>query len=75
MPVFIDGRSDFYGGPYIEDWITIARLEPGWESLIDEYGIDAFFINRGSRLAERLREDAAWQEVFTGRTEAIFVKR
>jgi hypothetical protein len=75
MPVFIDGRSDFYGGPYIEDWIMIARLDPGWEALIDEYGIDAFFINRGSRLAERLREDAAWQEVFTGRTEAIFIKR
>jgi hypothetical protein len=33
------------------------------------------FINRGSRLAVQLRTDPAWEEVFTGRTESIFVLR
>ena len=75
VPVFIDGRSDFYGGDFIEDWATIARLEPGWQELIDSYGIDAVFVNRGSKLARELRQNSAWEEVFTGDTEAIFVLR
>jgi hypothetical protein len=75
VPVFIDGRSDFYGGPFIEDWATIGKLEPGWEELMAEYGIDAAFINTGSRLARELRADPRWEEVFTGRTESIFVLR
>lgn len=71
-PVFIDGRSDLYRSGLIDDYVAIARLEPGWAALLDEYAIDVALMRKKSRLAEALRADARWREALTGEYEAVF---
>lgn len=74
VPLFVDGRSDFYRSRIMDDYATIGRLESGWEDLMRQYGIDAVLLRKDSRLARRLREDSGWQEVFTGDVETVLVR-
>lgn len=81
VPVFIDGRTDLYRGSHfpsssvIDDYITIGRLEPGWERLMNAYDIRIIFVRKESRLAGAIRLRSDWQEVFTGPIESVFVRR
>jgi hypothetical protein len=74
VPLFVDGRSDFYRSRIMNDYAVIGRLEPGWEELMRQYGIEAVLLRKDSRLARKLREDSGWQEVFTGDVESVLVR-
>jgi hypothetical protein len=73
VPVFIDGRSDFYGAEILADYFTIGRVDDGWEAIVDEYDFEVMLIRKNSRLAEALRARDDWREAFTGDVEAVFV--
>jgi hypothetical protein len=76
VPIFIDGRTDFYGSRLMTDYARIGRLEPGWEDLMSQYGINAVLLRKESRLAIRLRQDdSGWREVFTGEVESVLVRQ
>jgi len=75
VPVFIDGRADFYGSDLLNDYVRIAKVKPGWDDLLVEYGVNAALIPRDSRLASALRSDPAWQEAVSGSLESVFVRR
>ena len=74
VPLFVDGRSDFYRSRIMEDYANIGTLQPGWEELIRQYGIEAVLLRKNSRLARKLRENSGWQEVFTGDVESVLVR-
>ncbi len=74
VPLFIDGRSDFYRSRIMDDYAVIGRLDPGWEEVMRQYGIDAVLLRKDSRLARKLRENSGWQEVFTGDVESVLVR-
>jgi hypothetical protein len=73
IPVFIDGRSDFYGAEILADYFTIGRVDDGWEALVDEYNFEVMLIRKNSRLANALRASGEWNEAFTGEVESVFV--
>src|SRR5581483_5908706 len=74
VPLFIDGRSDFYRSRLMDDYATIGMLKPGWQDLMDQYGIDAVLLRKNSRLARALREDNRWTEVLTGDVESVLIR-
>jgi hypothetical protein len=74
LPVFVDGRSDFYRSRILDDYRTISRADDGWEDLVAQYGVDTMLIPRGSRLASVLRRQGDWREAFRGDIESVFVK-
>jgi len=75
VPLFIDGRSDFYRNKIMDEYATIGRLQPGWQELMDTYRIDVALLRKDSRLARALRDDEAWQEVFVGDVESVLVRK
>jgi len=75
VPVFIDGREEFYGSTMFGDYLRIIRGKPGWDMLLQQYGVDVVIIRRDSDLAAALRSKSAWREDFTGPVEAVFVRR
>jgi hypothetical protein len=75
VPVFIDGRTDLYRRALLDDYVTIGRLEPGWDTLLDSYGIESVLVGRNSRLARELRGSEGWTEAYTGEDEALFLRR
>jgi hypothetical protein len=73
--VFIDGRTDVYDGTVIDNYIHIGELRPGWRGLLERYQVGTVLVQRDSSLAGALSDDPAWQEVYTGPIERIFVRR
>ena len=74
VPLFVDGRSDFYRSRIMDDYADIGRVQPNWKDLMRQYGIEAVLLRKDSRLADKLREDSGWQEVFTGDVETVLVR-
>ena len=72
--VFVDGRADLYGPELLNDYKNVVYLSPHWEEVLDRYGVDLVFIGKNSPLSVLLAGSPAWERVFTGEIEDIFVR-
>jgi hypothetical protein len=74
-PTFIDGRADFFGNQILQDYATIGRAGPGWDELLDAYGVEVVLTRRNFTLAGALLRHGDWEEVYVGRVERVFTRR
>ncbi len=58
-PVFIDGRTDLYDDDVIETWLQVVRADPGWEAVLEGWGVNLVLIEPGMPLAAAL-EASGW---------------
>lgn len=59
-PVFIDGRSDFYGLAHVKTYLRILEVRPQWKADFDRFGFThALLYNRYSLTAALL--DCGWR--------------
>jgi len=72
--VFFDGRSDMYGAGKLREYYEITNFEPGWEQVLDRYGISWIFYGTSSSLSRFLLKDANWVLVYSDPVASIFVK-
>lgn len=75
VPVFVDGRTDFYGNGLLKDYVQIDRAEPGWDELLTTYGVEVVLIDSELPLAKALAGAAGWQQQFAGETEVVYARR
>ncbi len=75
VPVFVDGRTDFYGNDLLKDYLRIDRAQPGWDELLTEYGVEVVLIDKELPLAKAIADDARWQQRFAGDTEVVYTRR
>ena len=61
----IDGRSDRFGGDYIELYVESMDLGEGWQNLITQVDPDAAVIDSSSALAYELTKNQGWTLVMT----------
>jgi hypothetical protein len=57
---FLDSRSDAYPQQLLADYAHIDAVEPGWEVLLDRYGIRWALLPAGSPLAQLLALSPGW---------------
>ena len=72
--VFIDDRYDMYPTKLIHDSFTVADGSPGWEKVLDRYGIETVLWDRESTLAGELDASSEWHRVHTDKTRAVWVR-
>ncbi|HXF51351.1 MAG TPA: hypothetical protein VNM43_06685, partial [Dehalococcoidia bacterium] len=72
--VFIDGRTDFYRGPFIDEYVRVTRTDPGWEDILRRWDIEVVLVRDSSRLARALRVTSGWDEVIIDGPAAVFVR-
>ena len=72
--VFIDGRADVYG-PLVDRYHGVARLKPDWRETLDQHDVRLALLEKQAPLADVLQDDPAWQEVYAGEVERLFVRR
>ena len=72
--VFIDGRSDMYGAGRIKEYFKVARMQPGWEKVIEKYNINWILYNADSPLSAFLAERKDWRLIYADKVATIFVK-
>jgi hypothetical protein len=74
VPVFIDGRSDFYGARIVNDYVTILNGGTAWKALLDKYQINAVLAPAGSPLWSLLTQDPSWWQKDRVESAALFLR-
>jgi hypothetical protein len=72
--VFIDGRADIYGDEVIEDFVTVWRVRPGWDEVLEKYRIDWMLWPKTAAVAQLLRASPAWQVTYEDKQAVLFTR-
>lgn len=74
-PVFIDDRHDFYGEPYIREYLKVIHIEPGWESVLDGAHVNLIVMPSKSRISDALRKSGSWKVAYEDTVSVMFERR
>lgn len=72
MKVYIDPGSDHYGGPLLEEYLRVWRLEPGWRDVLERRRIDLALIPPVTPLAAALEREPGWSVWYRDSTAVMF---
>ncbi len=62
--VFVDGRSDFYGGKFGQAYIDVLDVKYTWQETLDRYGVDTILLPVDAPLAGALKESRRWRVAY-----------
>jgi hypothetical protein len=74
VPVFVDGRADVYGDPFLLYYRRTFDVRPGWQEPLDEYDVDYVLMENGTPLTAVLAASPDWTEVYADDLAQIFVR-
>ncbi len=61
--VYFDGRSDFYGAKFMQQYIRLIEARPGWQTTVREFAFTHALVPADGSLRSAL-EAAGWQTVY-----------
>jgi hypothetical protein len=70
--VFFDGRGDFYGGAFGNQWRSILNAEYGWEAQLTHFGVDTVLLPVRAPLVGALKESHNWTPVYDDGAAILF---
>jgi hypothetical protein len=73
--VFFDDRSDFYGSAFVRDYLTVMDGKPGWQTVLERYGLLVAMVPAKSSIAALLDESPSWTKQYQDSTAVIFVRK
>jgi hypothetical protein len=74
VPVFDDGRTDFYGPAFVLEGLRVWEVRPDWAEILARYRVNAALVPVDSALGTVLRERADWKLVYADSVALMFVK-
>ncbi|MEK7409277.1 MAG: hypothetical protein AAB225_29795 [Acidobacteriota bacterium] len=72
IKVFIDGRSDFYGATFGEEYLDLLRGKHAWQRTLDRYDVGAVLLRADASLASTLKETSRWRVVYDDGVAILF---
>lgn len=73
-PVFVDGRTEVYKGQVLDEYLAVSGAEPGWEEIVERYGISFFVVRPERDVGRVLLDHEGWDLVYFDYNAAIFVR-
>ena len=70
--VFMDGRSDFYGSTFNQQYLDVIALNYGWDKTLARFGVDTILMPPGTPLAGALKESSHWRVVYDDGIAVVF---
>ena len=70
-PVFIDGRTDLYNDEIIQQWLQVVRADPGWQQVLDEWGVRLILVEPGMPVVAQLK-GAGWQQLYQDQQAVVY---
>jgi len=70
--VFVDGRSDFYGGKFGQEYIDVLDVKYTWQQTLDRYGVDTILMPTDAPLAGALKESRRWRVAYDDGMAIVF---
>jgi hypothetical protein len=75
VKVFVDGRSDFYGGAFSRKYLEITDAQHMWQQHLDKFGVHTVLMPVGAPLASVLKESRRWRVAHDDRVAIVFRRR
>ena len=71
--VFADGRNDLYPPQVLEDYSAIRDAAPGWEALVERYGVEAILFRPDATLVKGPAQAAGWCEAYRDEKQVLML--
>ena len=72
--VFMDDRHDFYGEPFVRDYIKVKDIQPGWQEVLDKQKVNWVLIPPEWTLANALKELPQWRVLYDDHRAILFAR-
>jgi hypothetical protein len=72
--VVVDDRHDFYGEEFLQSYLKMIHLEPGWKDFVNRYQPNCMIVPKDSALANILAETTGWQPIYSDDVARAFVR-
>src|SRR5262249_26285036 len=70
--VFVDGRSDFYGDSFEDNYLAVLTAKYGWEKILGNFPLDTVLRPPDAPLTSTLKESAHWRVVYDDGISLVF---
>jgi hypothetical protein len=70
--VFVDGRSDFYGGKFGQDFIDVMDVKYNWQQTLDRFAVDTILLPVDAPLTGALKESRRWRVAYDDSKVIVF---
>jgi len=70
-PVYVDGRTDLYDDAFLREYLTVSFARPGYQAVLDRYGVNLVIVEANSLLSDALPRDG-WLAVYSDPTAAVY---
>lgn len=64
-----------YGSARVKEYSRVTDFEPGWEAVLEKYGVTWILFDTKSSLFRFLLKDSNWALIYTDPVASIFVKK
>jgi hypothetical protein len=71
-PVFVDGRTDLYSDELLDQYLTVARVQPGWREVLADWDIRTVFVEATAPIREILASEG-WTVVYADNQAVVLV--
>jgi hypothetical protein len=71
-PVFVDGRSDFYGNDFEDEYLRVIKVRVGWEETLGKFGVNTILMPVDAALTGALKESSKWRVVYDDGMALVF---
>jgi len=72
VKVFVDGRSDFYGGKFDQEYMDALSAKYTWSETLARYGVDTILLPVDAPLVGALKESRHWTAVYDDGLAIVF---
>jgi hypothetical protein len=70
--VYVDGRSDFYGGKFFQEYVDLMNVKYDWEQKLERYQVDTILLPPDAPLASAIKESRHWRVVYDDGDAIVF---
>lgn len=74
LPVFCDGRVDFYGKDFCDKWLSCTNGDPGWQEYLNKFGVDELVIKDSTGLYSELSKSPEWLRGYDNGLRSIWLR-
>jgi len=72
--VFVDGRTDFYGEPFIRNFLDMTQLRPGWREKLDASRVSWTLLTTDHPLTQALALLPDWRLAYSDPLATIYLR-